>query len=73
MLSQSLSHVQLCDPWTVACQAPLSMGLSRQGYWSALSFPSLGDPPDSEIKPASPMSPVLLGRFFTTEPLGYRL
>ena len=59
--------------WTVACQAPLSMGLSRQGYWSGLSFPSPGDLPDSEIKPESPVSPVLLGGFFITEPLGYKL
>ena len=38
-----LSHVQLfATPWTVACQAPPSMGFSRQEYWSGLSFPSLG-------------------------------
>ena len=36
----------LCDPWTVAHQAPLSMGFSRQEYWSALLFPSPGDLPD---------------------------
>ena len=41
-------------PWTVACQAPLSMGFSRQEYWSGLPFPSLGDLPDPGIKPASP-------------------
>ena len=51
-------------PWTVACQVPLSMGFSRQDYWSGLTFPSLGDLPDSEIELGSP---ALAGRFFTTE------
>ena len=41
-------------PWTVAYQAPLSMGFSRQEYWSGLPFPSLGDLPDPGIKPGSP-------------------
>ena len=41
-------------PWTVARQAPLSMKLSRQEYWSGLSFPSPGDLPDPGIKPRSP-------------------
>ena len=40
--------------WTVACQAPLSMGLSRQEYWSGLSFPSPGDLPNPGIEPGSP-------------------
>ena len=41
---KSLSHVQLfATPWTVALQAPLSMGFSRQEYWSGLPFPSPGD------------------------------
>ena len=41
---QSLSHVQLfVTPWTLACQAPLSMGFPRQEYWSGLPFPSPGD------------------------------
>ena len=48
------SRVQLfATPWTVACQAPLSMGFSRQEYWSGLPFPSPGDLPDPGIKPAS--------------------
>ena len=47
--------------WTVAHQAPLSMGLSRQEYWSGLPFPSPGHLPDPEIKPASP---VLAGKLF---------
>ena len=38
-------------PWTVACQVPLSMGLSRQEYWSGLPFPSQGDLPNSGIQP----------------------
>ena len=41
-------------PWTVACQAPLSMGFSRKEYWSGLPFPSSGYLPDSEIEPESP-------------------
>ena len=41
-------------PWTVACQASLSMGISRQLYWSGLPFPSPGDLSDPEIKPRSP-------------------
>ena len=46
-------------PWTVACQAPLSMGFPRQEYWSGLPFPFPGDLPDPGIKPASPVSPAL--------------
>ena len=41
-------------PWTVAYQAPLSMGFSRQEYWRGLPFPSPGDLPDPGIKPRSP-------------------
>ena len=44
----------LATPWTVACQAPLSMGFSRQEYWSELPFPSPADFPDLGIKPRSP-------------------
>ena len=43
----------LCDPWTVAYQAPPTMGFSRQEYWNGLPFPSPGDLPDSGIKPGS--------------------
>ena len=43
-------------PWTVARQAPLSMGFSRQEYWSGLPLPSPGDLPDLGIKPRSPSS-----------------
>ena len=51
----SFSRVRLfATPWTVARQAPLSMGFSRQEYWSGLPFPSPGNLPDPEIKPGSP-------------------
>ena len=53
-------------PWTVAHQAPLSMGFPRKEYWGGLPLPSL-DFPDSGIEPACP---TLAGEFFTTEPLG---
>ena len=53
--------------WTVAHQAPLSMGFCRQEYWSGLSFPSPGDLPDPGIEP---VSPALAGEFFITEPPG---
>ena len=50
-----LNRVQLfATPWTVACQAPLSMGFSRQEHWSGLPFPSPGDLPDPGIIPGSP-------------------
>ena len=49
------SHVWLfATPWTVACQASLSMGFPSQEHWSGLLFPSPGDLPDSGIKPRSP-------------------
>ena len=67
-----LSHVWLfAILWTVACQAPLPMGFSKQEYWSRLPFPPPGDLPDPGIKPTSPASPALAGGFFTTEPLEY--
>ena len=53
-------------PWTVANQAPLSMEICRQEYWSELPCPPPGDPPDSGIEPTSSMSPALAGGFFTT-------
>ena len=54
------SRVQLLVTlWTVAHQAPLSMGFSQQEYWSGLPFPPPGDLPDSGIKPASIASPAL--------------
>ena len=52
---KSFSRVRFfVTPWTVAYQAPLSTGLSRQGYWSGLLFPSPGDLPNPGIKPRSP-------------------
>ena len=57
---KSLSRVQLfVTPWTVAYQVPLSMGFSRQEYWSGLPFPSPGDLPDPGIEPRSPTSEAL--------------
>ena len=49
------SCLTLVTPWTVACQAPLSMRFSRQEYWSVLPFPSPGDLPDPGIEPGSPV------------------
>ena len=67
MWAQSSSHVWLiATPWTIARQAPLSLGFSRQEYWSELPFPSPGDLPDPGIKPGSS---ALAGGFFTTEPV----
>ena len=54
-------------PWAVAHQAPQSMGLSWQEYWSGLPFLSPEDFPDPGIKPASLADPALAGGFFTTE------
>ena len=52
---KSLSHVRLfATPWTVAYQAPLSMGFSRQEYWSGLPFPSPGDLPTQGLNPGLP-------------------
>ena len=69
-----LSHVSRVwlfeTPRTVAHQAPLSMGFSRQEYWSGLLFPPTGDLPHPGIKPTFPMSPALASKFFTTKPPG---
>ena len=63
-----LSCVRLfVTPWTVALQAPLSMRLPRQEYWSGQSFPSPGDRPNSGIKPGSPR---LQADSLPTEPAG---
>ena len=53
-------------PWTIARQTPLSMGFSRQEYWSGLQFPSPGNLPNPGIEPSSP---ALAGGFFTAEPV----
>ena len=55
----------LMIPWTVALQAPLSMGFSRQEYWSGLPCPPPGDLPDPRMESVFLVSPALAGRFFT--------
>ena len=61
------SHIQLfATLWTMTHQAPLSMGFSRQKYWSGLLFPTPEDLPDTRIKPTSLMCPALAGGFFAT-------
>ena len=57
-------------PWTATCQAPLSMGFSRQEYWSVLPFAPQGDLPNPGIEPTSPLCLALVDGFFTTEPPG---
>ena len=66
MLSH-LSCVRLCVMvWTVAHQAPLSVGFSRQECWSGLLCPPPGDLPEQGIEPVSLKSPAMAGGFFTT-------
>ena len=68
---QSLSHIWFfVTPWTVAYQSPLSEEFSWQEYWSRLPCPPPEDLPDPGIEPASLLSLVLAGGFFTTEPSG---
>ena len=63
-----LSRVRFfATPWTVTCQAPLTVGFSRQDYWSGFPFPPPGNLPDPGIQPTSV---ALAGGFFTTEPPG---
>ena len=66
-LSVAKLCLTVCDLWTVAHQAPLSMGFPGQEYWSGLPVPSPGDLLKPGIKP---MFPALADRFFTTEPPG---
>ena len=66
MLSRFSCVCLFATLWTAGCRAPLSMGFSRQDYWSELSCPSPGNLPDPGIKPASPVSPTLAGGVFTT-------
>ena len=66
-----LSRVQLfVTPWTIAHQAPLSVGFSKQDYWSGLPFPFPGDLPDPGIETVFLVSPAFPGRFFITGPPG---
>ena len=68
MKVKSLSHVRLfATSWTLAYQAPLSMGFSRQGYWSGLPFPSPGALPDPGNEPGSP---ALQANALPSEPQG---
>ena len=61
------SHVQPFEtPWTATCQASLSMGFSRQEYWSRLPIPTPGDLPNPGIEPVSLASPALVDWFYTT-------
>ena len=62
--------VYLQTPWTVACQALLSMGFPRQEYWRGLLFAPSEDLPNPGMEPASPVAPALAGGFFITEPPG---
>ena len=64
------SCLTLVTSFSVAHQAPLSMGFPRQEYWSRLTTPSRRDLLDPGTEPMSPAPPVLAGRFFTTEPCG---
>ena len=67
LFSCSVMSASLRLPWTVARQAPLSMGFPRQEYWNVLLFPSPGNLPDPGIQLGSP---VLADGFFTSEPPG---
>ena len=63
-----LSHVQVFGiPWTVAHQVPLSMGFSRQEYWSGLPLSPSGTVPDPMVESKSPVSQALAGELFSTE------
>ena len=65
------SHVRLfVTPWTVARQAPLSVGFSRQEYWSGLTYPPPEGLPNHGIEHTSLASPALIGGFFTRSPPG---
>ena len=71
MCTQLLSCVQFfVTPWTVVCQAPLSVKFFKQEYWSGLPFPPPGNPPKPGIETSSPMSSGLAGGFFITAPPG---
>ena len=61
----------LVTPWTVVCQAPLSMGFPRQEYWSRLPFPSPGDLPDPGIELKSPASVSIFCAFLEKRIWGY--
>ena len=66
LLSRFIRVQIFVTQWTVVLQAPLSIGFSKQEYWSGLSCPPPGDLPDPRTEPASLVAPALAGRFFTT-------
>ena len=68
MCARSVVSSSFVTPWTIARQAPVSMGCPRQEYRSGLPFPSPRDLPDPGFKPASPVALILAGRLFITEP-----
>ena len=70
MLCCVQSSLTLCDPVDGACQAPLTVGFSRQESWSGLPFPPPGDLLDPGTESLSPEPPALAGGFFTTAPSG---
>ena len=67
MFYLSVQFQLFADPWTVACQAPLSTQFPRHGYWRGMPLPPPGDLPNPGIKPTSL---ALAGGFFSTEPPG---
>ena len=69
VLSRSVMSYS-ATPWTVAHQAPLSVGFPRQEYWSGLLFPPPGHLPGPETEPESLPSSALAGEFYTTAPPG---
>ena len=69
VLSCSVVSDSFVTPWTVARQAPLSMGFSRQEYWSGLPFPPPGDLLHPGIEPTPSVSPASVDGFFITVPL----
>ena len=69
--STTVQRLQLfVTSWTVAHQAPLSMGFSKQEYWSGLTRPPPGNLPDLGMEHEPPVSPALQAGSFTSEPLG---
>ena len=73
MRAKSLqSCLTLCNPMDCSPQAPLSMGFSRQKYWSGLPLPSPGDLPDPGVKPSSPLSAAVAGTLFSSVCCGGR-
>ena len=66
MLSRFKSIRFFVTPWTVDCHTPLSMGFSRQEYWSGLPCPPPGDLPNLGVEPVSLLSPAVAGGFSIT-------